>query len=261
MVRKKVVEVQVDGATEISHEEESKVGDQPKPVSNRCNDNPVRIWIDIRISNGLHLSQKNLSYQDLVRMVRSWRAYAECYRSESFFYVRDFTDMRCKHSRALSIICERLHREACDGDAFIVISRNRRCVQSPDSYKTMGVTEEAMNIVSDGYKAYVLIGDELRSAQFKGTMHQVCMSHAKIFTYLDNGELLIDNNLAERTIRKLTAQHNNLLHYSSDVGAEIATVIGTVKLHGSPLWNFIGTFFKISLTSLWLPANVKFKTD
>jgi hypothetical protein len=67
--RKKVVEVQVDGAPEISHEEESKAGDQPKPVSNRCNDNPVRIWIDIRISNGLHLSQKNLNYQDLVRMV------------------------------------------------------------------------------------------------------------------------------------------------------------------------------------------------
>ena len=25
--------------------------------------------IDIRINNGLHLSQKNLSYQDLVRMI------------------------------------------------------------------------------------------------------------------------------------------------------------------------------------------------
>ena len=67
--RKKVVEVQVEGAPEISHEEESKAGDQSKPVSNRCNDNPIRIWIYIRISNGLHLSQKNLSYQDLVRMV------------------------------------------------------------------------------------------------------------------------------------------------------------------------------------------------
>ena len=28
-----------------------------------------------------------------------------------FYYVRDFTDMRCKHSRVLSIIRERLHRE------------------------------------------------------------------------------------------------------------------------------------------------------
>ena len=63
--RKKVVEVQVDGAPEIAHEEKTKIGDRPKPVSRSGNDNPVRIWIDIRISNGLHLSQKNLSYQDL----------------------------------------------------------------------------------------------------------------------------------------------------------------------------------------------------
>ncbi len=67
--RKKVVEVQVDGAPEITHEEKTKTDDRPKPVSRSSNDNPVRIWIDIRISNGLHLSQKNLSYQDLVRMI------------------------------------------------------------------------------------------------------------------------------------------------------------------------------------------------
>ena len=65
----KVVEVQVDGAPEITHEEKTKTGDQPEPVSKSCDDHPVRIWIDIRISNGLHLSQKNLSYQDLVRMI------------------------------------------------------------------------------------------------------------------------------------------------------------------------------------------------
>ena len=67
--RKKVVEVQVDGAPGITHEEKTKTGDQPKPVSKSSDENPVRIWIDIRISNGLHLSQKNLSYQDLVRMI------------------------------------------------------------------------------------------------------------------------------------------------------------------------------------------------
>lgn len=197
---------------------------------------------------------------------------------------------------------------------------------------------ELKSIMSDGYNAYVFIGDELKSAQFKDTIHQVCMSHAKnkfvkasnqggepaaerfsnilkeffmrerkydeagltleerlrerqsletkehlielrslldselskdsefrsqyytealnylnrfwkeIFAYLDDGELLIDNNLAERTIRKLTTQRNNSLHYGSDAGAEMAatyhSVIGTVKLHGSSIWNFIGTFFK-----------------
>lgn len=40
------------------------------------------------------------------------------------FYVRDFTDMRCKYSRVLSIISERLYKEPIDGDVFIVMSRN-----------------------------------------------------------------------------------------------------------------------------------------
>ena len=67
--RKKVVEVQIDGAPVVPHEEKTKTGAQPVSVSKSSTDNPVRIWIDIRISNGLHLSQKNLSYQDLVRMI------------------------------------------------------------------------------------------------------------------------------------------------------------------------------------------------
>lgn len=69
---------------------------------------------------------------------------------------------------------------------------------------------------------------------------------------MDNGELLINNNLAERTIRKLTTQRNNSLYYGSDAGTEISTtyhnVIGMVKLHGGSIWNFNGTFSKISLT-------------
>lgn len=38
---------------------------------------------------------------------------------------------------------------------------------------------ELKSIMSDGYNAYVFIGDELKSSQFKDTMHQVCMSHAR----------------------------------------------------------------------------------
>ena len=75
--------------------------------------------------------------------------------------------------------------------------------------------------------------------------------------------MITDDNLAERTIRKLTTQRNNSLHHGSDAEAEMATTyhsaIGTVKLHGSSVWNFIGTFFKISLTgtrimSIWFLA-------
>lgn len=36
---------------------------------------------------------------------------------------------------------------------------------------------ELKSIMSDGYNAYVFIGDELKSAQFKDTVHQICLSH------------------------------------------------------------------------------------
>ena len=59
-------------------------------------------------------------------------------------------------------------------------------------------------------------------------------------------------------------QFNNML-YGSDAGAEMAatyhSVIGTVKFHGSSVWNFIGTFLKNIFNSLWVHVNVKFKTN
>ena len=197
---------------------------------------------------------------------------------------------------------------------------------------------ELKSVMSDGYNAYVFIGDEMKSAKFKDTVHQVCMAHARnkfvkaanqggeanaalfvddmkelfykerqydkaglspgerlrerqglatkevvirmrsrldselskeaefrspcytkalnylkhfwneIFAYLQDGELPLDNNLAERVIRKLTIQRNNSLHYGSDEGAKMAatyhSAISTVKLHGGSAWEYIGTFFK-----------------
>ena len=111
---------------------------------------------------------------------------------------------------------------------------------------------ELKSVMSDGYNAYVFIGDEMKSAKFKDTVRQVCMAHArnkyKFFAYLQDGELPLDNNLAERVIRKLTIQRNNSLHYGSDEGAKMAatyhSVISTVKLHGGSAWEYIGTFFK-----------------
>lgn len=67
-----------------------------------------------------------------------------------------------------------------------------------------------------------------------------------IFAYPKNGIYPIDNNIAERTIRKLTTQRNNFLHYGSDdeVGMAVAyhSVISTVKLHGMSCWIYLGAF-------------------
>ena len=98
---------------------------------------------------------------------------------------------------------------------------------------------ELKSIMTDGYNAYVFIGDELKSTKFKDTEHQICMAHA--MAKLAKAE-------TERTIRKLTTQRNNSLHYGSDEGVEMAvayhSVISTVKLHGMSCWRYLGEFFK-----------------
>ena len=96
-----------------------------------------------------------------------------------------------------------------------------------DEHKTMGVVGDPVEHLSDLTKVLIL---------------------EKIFAFWDDGELSIDNNLAEQTIWKLITQRNKFFHYGSEVRVETAaiyySVIGTVKLHGSSIWNFIGTFFK-----------------
>lgn len=46
-----------------------------------------------------------------------------------FYYIRNFTDMRCKYTRVLSVIRHQLGREPERGDVFIVMSRDRRLVR------------------------------------------------------------------------------------------------------------------------------------
>ena len=138
-----------------------------------------------------------------------------------FYYVRDFTDMRCKHSRVLSIIRERLHRETwCKVRKYdhykkcyiwVLVNKAQKTAiffyengsRGRDVLTDFLGDAELKSIMSDGYNAYVFIGNELKSARFK---------------------------------------------YGSDAGAGMAatyhSMIGTVKLHGSSVWNFIGTFFK-----------------
>ena len=68
-----------------------------------------------------------------------------------------------------------------------------------------------------------------------------------IFAFLKDGNLPIDNNLAERAIRPLTPQRNSMLHFGSDEGAEMAvtyhSIICTVKMQGRSAWKYLGKFF------------------
>lgn len=200
---------------------------------------------------------------------------------------------------------------------------------------------ELKSVMTDGYNAYVFIGDELSTVQkspnLKKAIHQVCMAHWKakldkaleqagdiralpflrgvdfyykrerqydaegltpeergkrrqdldskemlitlrqylkieldkdpsettpyllealnyldkfwdnIFAFLKDGDIPIDNNIAERAIRPLTTQRNSMLHFGSDEGAEMAatyhSIISTVKMQGRSAWEYLGKFF------------------
>lgn len=47
----------------------------------------------------------------------------------TFWYLRDFHDMRCKYDRVRSVIRQQLNREPREGDVFIMMSKNRRLVR------------------------------------------------------------------------------------------------------------------------------------
>lgn len=65
-IRKQIVEVMVDGRPS-EEEKASAAPSRPQPQS--PSSTPVRILVEIRMSNGLHISQKNLNYQELVKLV------------------------------------------------------------------------------------------------------------------------------------------------------------------------------------------------
>ena len=215
---------------------------------------------------------------------------------------------------------------------------------------------ELKSVMTDGYNAYVFIGDELSTVQkspnLKKAIHQVCMAHWKakldkaleqagdiralpflrgvdfyykrerqydaegltpeergkrrqdldskemlitlrqylkieldkdpsettpylrealnyldkfwdnIFAFLKDGDLPIDNNLAERAIRPLTTQRNSMLHFGSDEGAEMAatyhSIISTVKMQGRSAWEYLGKFFTKSLIKRIESSSLKF---
>lgn len=71
--RNKIVEVKVDGMPgDPSSDNALHSTQDPSDDGNKEKD--VRMWIELRMSNGLHLSQKNLSYRDLVRLIEKLEA-------------------------------------------------------------------------------------------------------------------------------------------------------------------------------------------
>lgn len=66
--RKKIVEVKVDGLP-CSAPENPKEERDSQEASTQAKTSSVRILVELRISNGLHLTQKNLSYPELKALI------------------------------------------------------------------------------------------------------------------------------------------------------------------------------------------------
>ena len=63
--RHRIVPVQIDGAPSKEQPAEKAAAEKTEVSAGQ----PLRIMVDIRISNGLHIQQRGLSFQDLNRLV------------------------------------------------------------------------------------------------------------------------------------------------------------------------------------------------
>lgn len=112
----------------------------------------------------------------------------------------------------------------CDDAGFTPEERLRE----RQSLKTKGLLIELHSLLESKLSK----DSKFRSKYYTKALNYVNRFWKEIFAYLNDGELPIDNNLAEQTIRKLTTQR----HYGSDAGTKMVatyhSVIGTVKLHG-----------------------------
>ena len=63
-----------------AQEEPKQESSSQEPSSTVTKPSGVRILVELRMTNGLHISQKNLSYQELKRLIEKLEGYAECYR-------------------------------------------------------------------------------------------------------------------------------------------------------------------------------------
>ena len=67
--RNKIVEVKVDGLPTSAQEEPKQESPSQEPSSTATKPSGIRILVELRMTNGLHISQKNLSYQELKRLI------------------------------------------------------------------------------------------------------------------------------------------------------------------------------------------------
>ena len=67
--RNKIVEVMVDGFPNSSPKDSKADNHSQEQSSTETKSSCVRILVELRMTNGLHISQKNLNYQELKQLI------------------------------------------------------------------------------------------------------------------------------------------------------------------------------------------------
>lgn len=67
--RNKIVEVKVDGLAASCQKDPKEEAHLPEQSSTETKPSCVRILVELRMTNGLHISQKNLNYQELKQLI------------------------------------------------------------------------------------------------------------------------------------------------------------------------------------------------
>ena len=67
--RNKIVEVKVDGLPASCQKDPKEEAHLPEQSSTETKPSCVRILVELRMTNGLHISQKNLNYQELKQLI------------------------------------------------------------------------------------------------------------------------------------------------------------------------------------------------
>ena len=67
--RNKIVEVKVDGLPASCQKDPKEANRSPEQSSTETKPSCVRILVELRMTNGLHISQKNLNYQELKQLI------------------------------------------------------------------------------------------------------------------------------------------------------------------------------------------------
>lgn len=121
-----------------------------------------------------------------------------------FYYIRNFTDMRCKYSRILAVIRHQLGKKLERDKVFIVISQNWRLIR-------------LLSFDRISFSLY----EKRFAPEYQFMKVVIYMDHLwdEVLLYRKDESYLIDNNLSERSVKPFATKRKCLRYVGCDEGS------------------------------------------